>query len=102
MKIPIIDTHIWLWLVSNDTRLEKNVKKKLKTILSEEKLILAGISLWETAMLVNLKRISLSIPFDEWVEKAASPERFAIYPINKKIAGIVASFPKSFQTIKMV
>ena len=67
----ILDTHIWIWWVNESPRLTENQKQ----IIKENQVNGLGISViscWEVAKLVEKKRLILSIPVEEWLEKAST------------------------------
>jgi PIN domain nuclease of toxin-antitoxin system len=57
-------------------------------------LALADISLWETAKLVELGRLSLSIPLSEFFSLALTPE-LTVLPITPVIVGRVTTLESS-------
>ncbi len=65
----VLDTHIWVWWVHNNAQL---TDKHLETIQSYEDdgLGVSIISCWEVAKLVELNRLTLHCPIDEWLETA--------------------------------
>lgn len=66
----ILDTHIWIWWVNESLRLTQRQKK----IINENQVNGLGISIiscWEIAKLVEKERLVLSIPVEEWLEKAS-------------------------------
>ncbi|MGB3760085.1 MAG: type II toxin-antitoxin system VapC family toxin [Rivularia sp. (in: cyanobacteria)] len=65
----ILDTHIWVWWVNEDPRLTKKYLDWIDEYQSQG-LGISIISCWEVAKLVELNRINLSIPVDEWLTAA--------------------------------
>jgi len=57
---------------------------------------LSAISLWEVAMLVELKRLSLDVPLGDWLSSAAHPRTVRLIPITPAIAAGTASLPSAF------
>jgi PIN domain nuclease of toxin-antitoxin system len=57
---------------------------------------LSAISLWEVAMLVDLKRLSLDVPLADWLGTAAHPRTVRVIPISPAIAAGTALLPSSF------
>ena len=94
--VPILDTHAWVWWVSNDKRLGKPVIAVLDDLPPDQRPWLCDISLWEIATLVEKGRLAFNIPFKDWLEAAASPRTVRIAPISAAIASEVAELPKSF------
>ena len=67
----ILDTHIWIWWVNESPRLTEKQKQIIKKN-QENGLGISVISCWEVAKLVEKKRLGLSIPVEEWLEKAST------------------------------
>jgi PIN domain nuclease of toxin-antitoxin system len=65
----IIDTHIWIWWVQNDSRLTAKYRQWL-TNYESQGLGLSVISCWEVAKLVEKDRLLLPVPVDEWLNLA--------------------------------
>lgn len=65
----ILDTHIWIWWVEQNYRLTNNQQKLIETYRSEG-LGVSIISCWEIAKLVEIQRIALKIPIQEWLNQA--------------------------------
>lgn len=65
----ILDTHIWVWWVHADPRLNQQY---LNFIEENENsgLGISIISCWEVAKLVENGRLALPISINEWIEKA--------------------------------
>lgn len=67
----VLDTHIWIWWVSKNSRLTQNHQKYIQQY-SSQGLGISIISCWEVAKLVEKNRLDLSINVDRWLEKALS------------------------------
>ena len=67
MKL-LLDTHIWLWSLVEPARLSKRVAAALRGGANE--IWLSPVSVWETLMLAERKRISVAGDAREWVERA--------------------------------
>jgi PIN domain nuclease of toxin-antitoxin system len=65
----ILDTHIWVWWLHGDKRLNRT---QIDVITANE-VDLIGVSViscWEIAKLVQYGRLELSCPIDEWFEQS--------------------------------
>lgn len=60
-------------------------------------LYLSSISLWEVAMLERKRRIILSQPCLQWLEKALEAPGLTLENISPSIASESVLFPESFQ-----
>jgi PIN domain nuclease of toxin-antitoxin system len=62
----LLDTHALLWIVTNDPRLSKKAKN---VYLTSENLIFFSIaSLWEMAIKISLKKLSIEEPLNEFIQ----------------------------------
>ena len=66
----LLDTHAWLWWVTEDRRLSKRAGEAITTALGENALWLSFISVWEIAKKVEKGQIVLDRPLDEWFDLA--------------------------------
>jgi len=81
--IALLDTHILLWWFQGSTRLSSAQRRVIKRADDDHPLGVSDVTLWEIAMLVELQRVRLSLPIDEWLARAtAAPlvERCGISP----------------------
>lgn len=96
MKL-LLDTHILLWWLQGDSRLSRTQRQALtRAVTNQEPLVVSDISLWEIAMLVELKRITLSLPVRDWLDLAVAPPEVRRQNITPAIAAQVATLPESF------
>jgi PIN domain nuclease of toxin-antitoxin system len=93
---PLLDTHAWIWWMDHDPRLRRTELNALDNLADDNRPRLCDISLWEVATLVELNRLSFTIPFAEWVYAAAHPRAVQVLPITAAIAAEVAALPKAF------
>lgn len=93
---PVLDTHAWIWWLDGDPRLPRATAAALEALPVGTRPILCDISLWEVAMLVERRRLSLAIPFEAWLEAAAHPRTVRLQPVTAAIAAAVARLPAAF------
>ncbi|MDZ8052697.1 MAG: type II toxin-antitoxin system VapC family toxin [Aulosira sp. ZfuVER01] len=65
----VLDTHIWVWWVQNDSRLTQQQRQWLQDYESDG-LGVSILSCWEVAKLVEKKRLILPLTIDQWLEVA--------------------------------
>jgi PIN domain nuclease of toxin-antitoxin system len=89
----LLDTHIWLWSLSDPARVGKRVMHELKNPRNE--LWLSPISTWEALTLNAKRRIQLPSDLADWVKRATAPFREA--PLTHQIAlmATLLSLPQS-------
>ena len=62
----VLDTHTLLWIINDDPRLSKKAKN---VYLNSENLILFSVaSLWEMAIKISLKKLSIDEPLNEFIQ----------------------------------
>ncbi|CCQ62660.1 type II toxin-antitoxin system VapC family toxin [Crocosphaera watsonii] len=84
----ILDTHIWIWWVDNNSRLTQRQRELINTYQSSG-LGVSIISCWEVAKLVENNRLILSCSVDEWLNRAITYPGVQLINLNLDI--IVAS-----------
>jgi PIN domain nuclease of toxin-antitoxin system len=65
----VLDTHIWVWWVQNDSRLTAQHRQWLQDY-EQEGLGVSILSCWEVAKLVEKNRLILPLPINEWLDNA--------------------------------
>lgn len=90
----ILDTHIWVWWVNGGHQLPADY---LAYIQGEAVncLRVSAISCWEVAKLVELNRLQLTIPVDQWLTQALRAP-VQLLPISPEIAVGSSQLPGSF------
>jgi PIN domain nuclease of toxin-antitoxin system len=75
----LIDTQVLLWFVQDD----KKLPVKIRTLMEDDNsCLMASIaSLWEIAIKTSIKKLALSVAFDEFIEKICL-NGFEILPIE--------------------
>lgn len=86
VNLVLLDTHVWVWLLNGDQKLNPKALRAIEKSLSEGAVLLSAISPWEVAMLVNKGRLTLDRDVGEWVNTAVSIPGIRIEPITPEIA----------------
>ena len=92
----LLDTHVLIWWLQGDGPLSQAQRRVLESADAYAPLRVSDISLWEIATLHSLRRIRLSLPPREWLEKAVAPPLVRRHGISPAIAAEVAALPDSF------
>ncbi len=83
----VLDTHVWVWYVSNPDELSQNARQAIEREASGEQLIfISVISTWEVALLVSRKRLQLTMDVRDWIAKSEAISFFHFVPIDNNIA----------------
>jgi PIN domain nuclease of toxin-antitoxin system len=82
----VLDTHAWIWFISNPDLLSKRAKKAVNAAVKDKSLLISSISAWEIALLVAKKRIKLALDVTDWIAKSESLPFIQFLPVTNSIA----------------
>src|SRR5882672_16497 len=83
MKL-LLDTHIWIWSDVEAHKLSSEVTRELAN--PENEIYLSAISVWETILLLEKKRVQLNEDFGEWFKKSKLELGLIELPLSWEIA----------------
>lgn len=93
---PLLDTHVWVWWMLGDPGLSRAERDALDALPAENRPVIADISLWEFATLVDLGRIRIQGSVESWLRIAASPATVRIQPVTADIVAEMNRLPSTF------
>lgn len=93
----LLDTHVWLWWLTADARLPASERRALDATASHAGIRLAAVSLWEAQMLQAKKRLTLPLPFGEWLRRATDPRVLTLAPLDVAVVAALDQLPNAFQ-----
>ncbi len=96
MSRPLLDTHAWVWWICGDPRLSAREREALDSLAPSERPLLAEISLWEVAMLVERGRLELDMDLERWLVVASAPAAVELARVTPAVAAEVARLPERF------
>ena len=82
----VLDTHVLLWWVSNPEQLSKKARSTIERTISEGSIYISSISAWEIAMLVDRKRLALTMDVKDWITRCESIPYIKFVPVTNGIA----------------
>ena len=88
----LLDTHIWVWWVQGESRLDPAHRAALDAA-SPERLALSAFSCWEVVKLHEHGRLTLPVDISSWIGQATVYPRLDIIPLTTEIAIGVADLP---------
>jgi len=94
----VIDTHVWLWWISNPENLAANAGEAIEKAVNDSSIIISSISVWETALLVEKGRLKLSVDIIDWVRKSESLPFIRFVPVDNTIALRSVALPGNFHS----
>lgn len=83
MKL-LLDTHIWIWLLAGSDDLPKSLRHALDG--DDAELWISPITVWETILLGERKRIDLLPTPSEWVRSVLEKQRFRQASLTHEVA----------------
>ena len=92
----LLDTHVWLWLMTGDTALPSAARNAINSAAARGALAVAAISIWEIALLASCGRVRLGKPTLEWVEQSLSAPGLTLEPLSPRIAVESCQLPGQF------
>jgi len=93
---PMLDTHTWIWWMSDSTDLSSAEREALNSLDPDHRPVISDISLWEFGNLVGMGRIVIDGTIEDWLSVAASPATVKIQPITPAIVAEMNRLPDSF------
>ena len=90
----ILDTHVWVWWVDGGTQLPPDYLALIQIEVANG-LGVCAISCWEVAKLVELGRLQLAIPVDQWLPLALQSP-IQLLPLTPEVAVGSTRLPGSF------
>jgi len=87
----LVDAHSLIWALDDPSQLGVGAIAALQA--QENDLLLSAGTIWELSIKVGLAKLTLSLPFVEWIERAISDLELTIVPITLVHAGRQAELP---------
>ena len=66
----LLDTHIWLWYYTSPEKLTSEVARELANPAKDR--FLSPVSIWETIILLEKRRVNLRQDFGEWFKQSVA------------------------------
>ncbi len=82
----LLDTHVWIWFLSNPEKLSSQARKAVEDNMEEGSLLISSISVWEIAVLHAKNRLRFSIPLIDWVSQSERLSFLQFIPVSNTIA----------------
>jgi PIN domain nuclease of toxin-antitoxin system len=92
--VIVLDTHVWVWWVDGGAQLPPDYLVLLQAEAGNG-LGVPAISCWEVAKLVELGRLQLALPVDQWLALALRPP-VVLLPLSPEVAVGSTRLPGSF------
>lgn len=82
----VLDTHAWVWWVSDPSRLSAVARRTIDEARNEEAIRISSISCWEVALLADKGRLELTMDVSDWIAKSEALSFLAFVPVDNRIA----------------
>lgn len=92
----LLDTHVWLWLLHDPTKLSELAQTIIQTEEVRDGLLVSTISVWEVAVKSSVGKLDLCLPIDEWYQLAKTHSGVVIEPLNPIDAIASTQLPEDF------
>ncbi len=90
----MLDTHVWVWFVSNPELLSKAAKREINAAMEQKAIFISSISAWEIALLAAKKRLKLSLDVTDWIAKSETLPFFQFIPVDNAVAVKSVNLPQ--------
>jgi len=90
----VLDTHVWVWFVSNPELLSKAAKRGINAAMEQKAIFISSISAWEVALLAAKKRLKLTLDVTDWIAKSETLPFFQFIPVDNSVAVKSVNLPQ--------
>jgi PIN domain nuclease of toxin-antitoxin system len=87
----LLDSHAFLWFITNDARLGKRALDAIANIKNE--VLISAASLWEIAIKSSLGKLKLDKPFRELIPRELVVNEIGLLPIAPKHLSALTDLP---------
>lgn len=87
----LLDTHTFIWFVTDSPRLSVIVRRLIENENNEK--LLSTASVWEMAIKQSTGKVSFGLPFREFIEQQLSLNSIELLNINLDHIDVIATLP---------
>lgn len=94
----VVDTHVLVWWVATTGDLSPSAHRAIERTLADEddEVIVSSISAWEIAMLVQRRRLVISMDVEGWLDEVSQIDGVRFLPVNNDITVKATQLPGTF------
>jgi PIN domain nuclease of toxin-antitoxin system len=92
----LLDTHAWVWWVTDDRRLSKRARSAIDRAQRRGDLTLSAISIWEVAKKVEKRQLRLDRPLDDWIDAALAADGLQLLELTRRVLVESCQLPGTF------
>ncbi len=88
----LLDTHAWVWWVTQNRKL---LPATLHEYLSKDEapLNVSAVSVYEVCVLAGRERVNIGLPIREWINEATVGSNIRVIPVDRQIAEYAGRLP---------
>jgi PIN domain nuclease of toxin-antitoxin system len=88
----LLDTHTFIWAVDQPLLLGPSAKTALEDLANN--LMLSAATIWEIAIKIGVKKLTLSLPYRQWMTRATNDLGVTVLPVTVEYADVQAELPQ--------
>jgi PIN domain nuclease of toxin-antitoxin system len=92
----LLDTHAWVWWVTQDRRLSRAAKRAIERGATSGGVWLSLISVWEVAKKVEKGQLVLDRPVDDWLDAAVAQPGLQLAELSRPVLIESCRLPQPF------
>ena len=93
----VLDTHVLVWWVANDSQLSARARKALAAEQRRSgQILVSAITAWEIAMLIRKGRLQLTMELHDWLAAVESLEAVRLVDVSARLAVQSVQLPGEF------
>jgi PIN domain nuclease of toxin-antitoxin system len=92
----LLDTHAWVWWVTEDRRLSRRAAAATAKASADQDLWLSLISVWEVAKKVEKQQLVLDRPVEQWLDDACAAPGLGLWELTRPILVDSCRLPQPF------
>ena len=92
----LLDTHAWLWWVTDDRRLSRRARTTIDGAQRDDDIWLSLISVWEIANKVEKQQLTLDRPLSDWLDAATTWPGVHLAELTRPILVDSCALPRPF------
>lgn len=81
----VLDTHAWIWWISNPELLPRRTLSWIEKAINKNAVFISTISVWEVALLVEKKRLKLTMSIQDWILQNETLPYFQFIPVDNAV-----------------
>jgi len=92
----VLDTHAWIWWVNGSQEISEIALGHIERAVRNKSVFLSAISVWEVALLVERKRLRLTMDIQDWIAQTEALPFVKIVSVDVAIALKSVQLPGEF------